>query len=181
MSDPNRKIFSAHPHIEYGDFKVRDFTRHARILVEIRENDRYTADYYIRDNETPTSLAQDFYGNPNLFWILLNLNDMIDPWKDWPMKYWELVQYTKGKYRVEDEGETMFWGIDGLWFRDYEITEALLKYEWAESREHFKSKADKMSYFDYENFRNDEKRLIRIVRPEQIDDVVMQYRKEINQ
>ena len=173
-------MFSHHPWIEYGNFKVRDFTRQARILQEIRENDYYSADYFIQEGETPTSLAQDLYKDPSLFWVLLNLNDIIDPWTDWPMRYWELVLYVKDKYGINDESETMFWGFNDIWYRDYEIEhEALPNNPWATDIEHFKEEAYLMSYFDYENIENDERRYIRIVRPNQIDDLINDYRKEI--
>lgn len=180
MSNSLYKLFSSHPKVDYEEFSIRDITRQARILIEIRESDRYAADYYIQDHETPTSLAQDLYGDPNLFWILLNLNNIIDPWHDWPLNHWELVQYTRQKYNLDDEGRTMFWGSDNIWYREYELENAVLNTEWANSVSQFKANADLLSYFDYESMENDKKRYIRVVRPEHIDDIINEYRKEIS-
>lgn len=189
MRTNNNKMFYAHPYVAYGDHKVKDFTRMARILVRVRDNDYYSADYYVEDSETPYTLAKDFYNDPNLFWVFLNLNDMIDPWHDWPMDYNTLVEYTRYKYDLRPDREehkrdvvdTLFWGgrSSDLWFTMDELSTAHLNVDWANTPEEFLANADIMSHIDYESYLNDQKRYIRIIRPERISEIVDEYRKEI--
>lgn len=180
--------FKMHPKIEYGKREVRDFTRNARIFAIIREDDSICADYYIEEGETPTMLAQDFYGDPNLFWVLMNLNDMVHPWFDWPMNYLELKRYTQSKYDLATEADvyqTAFYGFDEFWFPSNRLFEAGLVYPQYMDEDgnflqsDFIDDASPMSYIEYEGMLNDDKRPIRVIRPDEITNVINDYRDEI--
>ena len=43
-------------------------------------------------------VADRFYGDPHLFWIILHMNDIIDPRFEWPLSNEDLMEYTIGKY-----------------------------------------------------------------------------------
>lgn len=180
--------FQFHPIVNYGGRQVRDFTRHARFFAKIKEDDSICADYIVEEGETPTQLAQDFYGDPKLFWVLLNLNDVINPWFDWPMDYNNLIRYTASKYDLNSETDvyqTQFYGFDDFWFSQNRLFEAGLMYpQYMDENGNFlendfKDDASPMSYLEYEGMLNDARRLIRVVRPDEISNVVNDYRDEI--
>lgn len=178
------KKFSNHPIVELGGRKVRDFTRAARIFPIIREDDNICADYIVQEGETAQMLAQDFYGDPNLFWVLMNLNDVVHPWFDWPMAYNDLIRYTRSKYELASNADvynTAYYGFDDTWYATNRLNEALLDNPQFATIEEFQSAdgVSPMSYIEFEGMLNDERRLIRVVRPEEIDRVVNDYRKEI--
>lgn len=191
MALNNSKMFQMHPKIQYQGDQLRDLTRQARVLQIVRESDYYSSSYIVQEGETPVSLAQDFYNDPNLFWIILNLNNMINPWIDWPMSQFILTEFTKNKYDLTDAtlGSTFMWGLEGLFFRESELSSAVRTFESfindANGNEavailNFKQAAELLSYIEFETIVNEEKRNIRLVRPNQINVILKEYKKEIS-
>ena len=41
--------------------------------------------YTIKDGETPESLANVLYKDPQLYWVLLVINSIVNPFTDWPV------------------------------------------------------------------------------------------------
>jgi hypothetical protein len=81
---------------------IPDILRRAVLSEELKKNNSYFEQYDIKDGETPEIVADYWYGNSNLHWIILIANDIIDPRFDWPMSYNNLVEFVKGKYGEED-------------------------------------------------------------------------------
>jgi hypothetical protein len=54
--------------------------------------------YNIMDGETPESIAHDRWGDPQLHWIILLANNIMDRYHDWPMTYPQFVDFVAGKY-----------------------------------------------------------------------------------
>ena len=75
-----------------------DILRRIKISEELKKNNSFFDQYDVKDGETPEIVAQNWYGDSNLHWIILLSNDIIDPRFDWPMSYYNLVEFCKGKY-----------------------------------------------------------------------------------
>ena len=58
--------------------------------------------YYIEDGERPETVAQDFYGDPELDWIVLTANNITDPYTEWPMDHNTLMSYVNEIYDNPD-------------------------------------------------------------------------------
>lgn len=41
--------------------------------------------YSISDNETPYMVSYKYYDKPDFWWLIYAFNDIVNPWKDWPM------------------------------------------------------------------------------------------------
>lgn len=54
--------------------------------------------YILRNNETPESLADRFYGDPQAHWIILMVNDIVDPHTDWYKDETTFEKYLIDKY-----------------------------------------------------------------------------------
>ena len=77
---------------------VTDITNRAVISDEVKTNLGLYDEYDIKDGETPELVADRFYNNPELHWIVLQYNDIIDPRFDWPLDTNNLTRYVTGKY-----------------------------------------------------------------------------------
>jgi hypothetical protein len=77
---------------------VTDITNRAVISDEVKTNLSLYDEYDVKDGETPELVADRFYNNPELHWIILQYNDIIDPRFDWPLDTNNLTRYTTGKY-----------------------------------------------------------------------------------
>lgn len=66
-------------------------------------------EYDIQDGETPEILADKFYNDSTLHWIILLTNDIIDPRWEWPLDQQTLLSYVDNKYGVADRYTTHHW------------------------------------------------------------------------
>ena len=52
----------------------------------------------MQDGETPEIVADLFYNNPQLHWIILHANEIVDPRFEWPLDEYNLYRITSTKY-----------------------------------------------------------------------------------
>ena len=77
---------------------VTNISLRVRLSDELKNNFSLFDRYDIKDGETPEILADKFYSNPQLHWIILHTNDILDPRFDWPLTTNNLVLFAQGKY-----------------------------------------------------------------------------------
>lgn len=75
-----------------------DIFRRTKFLTEISENFAFFDEYDVQDGETPEIVADKFYNDPTLHWVILQANEIIDPRFDFPLDSYNLAQFTAGKY-----------------------------------------------------------------------------------
>lgn len=77
---------------------IPDILRRIKFADQLKNNDTFFDKYDVRDGDTPEILADKFYGDSNFHWVILMVNDIIDPRFEWPMNFNMLNEYCKGKY-----------------------------------------------------------------------------------
>jgi hypothetical protein len=77
---------------------VTNITARIKINDYVKNNLGLFDTYDVKDGETPELVADKFYGNPALHWLILHYNNVIDPRFDWVMSTDNLANYTEGKY-----------------------------------------------------------------------------------
>jgi len=77
---------------------VTNITNRASLSDEVKNNLSLYDEYDIRDGDTPELVADRFYSNPELHWLILHYNEIIDPRFDWPLDTNNLNRYVVGKY-----------------------------------------------------------------------------------
>jgi hypothetical protein len=81
---------------------VTNISTRVTLSDEVKSNLSLYDEYDIKDGETPELVADKFYKNPELHWLVLHYNDIIDPRFDWPLSTNNLKKYTEGKYNNID-------------------------------------------------------------------------------
>lgn len=81
---------------------VTNITTRVTLSDEVKNNLSLYDEYDIKDGETPELVSDKFYNNPELHWLVLHYNDIIDPRFDWPLSTNNLKQYAEGKYNNID-------------------------------------------------------------------------------
>jgi hypothetical protein len=81
---------------------VPDILRRVKIMEEITKIGSYYDLYDVKDGETPDIIADKFYKDSTLHWIILLTNEIADPRFDWVMTYTDLVKNTIEKYGSEE-------------------------------------------------------------------------------
>lgn len=54
--------------------------------------------YNIQDGDTPENLAYQIYGDSNLHWVILHLNEIFDPYFEWPVRINTLKTVVQERY-----------------------------------------------------------------------------------
>lgn len=87
------------------EYEVDGYTKTAvDLLRAVLPDDIDLGDFYIfqryqvTSGERPESVAYKLYQNANHYWVLLVINNIINPYIDWPMSDEEVEEYTKTKY-----------------------------------------------------------------------------------
>ena len=84
----------------------------------LKENTSVYYKYDIKDGDTPENVAYNFYGSAERHWIVLLMNNIIDPQFDWPLEFRTLSNYIDKKYSANNYADTANTGTSGLvWAR----------------------------------------------------------------
>jgi hypothetical protein len=81
---------------------------------KLKENSSIYYKYSIEDGETPEILAAKYYKSPEKHWIILAMNDIVDPQFDWPLTYSQFNEYVDTKYSANNYADTANTGVPGL-------------------------------------------------------------------
>ena len=82
---------------------------------KFKENTSVFEKYDIRDGDTPESIAYKLYGSAEKHWIVLAMNDIVDPQYDWPLDQITLGKFVDSKYTANANSQI---GQSGLtWAR----------------------------------------------------------------
>jgi hypothetical protein len=79
---------------------VTNITSRIQFNTKIKTNGASFYDYIVSDGETPEQISHKFYGESNKHWIILMMNDIIHPQFDWPLNINSFDEYVNTKYTV---------------------------------------------------------------------------------
>ena len=197
-------FFEAFPLITYTlddadtEQVVKDIFRRAIISKEFLENNSYFELYDIYDGETPEELAYRYYGNQDLHWLVLLVNDIQDPRFEWPLSSDDLYKQVVSKYGTEKDVFTVNRAINN---KGYQVETFFLL---TEDSTHKKPKrilvdlpdteqiniplsyqdseigTDFQSNYEVEVTKNEINRRIRLLKPIIVQEVIDTYAKAIN-
>ena len=162
--------FKYFPRIAYdvrgtkNDVNIQSITN---ILTRVRKkleiiNLAFFEQYFVREGDTPESLAHQVYGDSTLHWIIMYGNYMTNPYYDWPLGYRDLQKFVNKKYGVANINNT----------HHYEDAD---KYEVDSTA----SGATAITNYIHEETLNDAKREINIIKPEYTQQIISQFKKII--
>tara|TARA_B100001564_G_C20663649_1_gene682724 strand:- start:1865 stop:2383 length:519 start_codon:yes stop_codon:yes gene_type:complete len=96
--------FENFPTVSYTNVLGGDTTIVTNILKRIGARDAvknsitFFTKYNVRGSETPEQVAFDFYGDAELHWVILLVNDIYDRYHQWPMNVNQFQAYLEDKY-----------------------------------------------------------------------------------
>jgi Base plate wedge protein 53 len=77
---------------------ITDITFRVKFIEEVLNNISAYYTYIIQDGDRPDILAETFYKDPTLHWVILLANHINDIHYDWPMDNNSFIRYIKDKY-----------------------------------------------------------------------------------
>jgi len=85
---------------------VSDVLRRVTVDKKTKENLVIFDEYDIQDGETPELVSYKFYDTTDYHWVILIVNDILDPRFGWPLTDEQLYTYTANKYGAANVNAT---------------------------------------------------------------------------
>lgn len=129
---------------------VTNITANVDFDKNLKDNQAVWLEYDIQDGESPEMIASKLYSDPEKHWIILHLNNIVNPYYDWPMLQRDVYKYSQKKYdSIHD-------------IHHYELADGT--YVDANTLDSIP-----ITNYEYEEALNDTKRTIKLVAPEYVD------------
>jgi len=77
---------------------VTDITRRFGLSSLLRNNSAIYFDYEVKDGDRPDIIADKYYDDQTLDWLVLLTNEIHDPYFKWPLSYENFTKYIRQKY-----------------------------------------------------------------------------------
>ena len=156
-----------------GQYKdVKNLLRRVGIRAKVKANTLLFDTYDVRNGETPESLAFKLYGDAELHWVIMLVNNITDRYHDWPMTEAQFLQFVKDKYD----------NVDAV--HHYEITQTSgdtsIKIDVGTDNTNY-SDATLITNYEYEQEQQDAKRKIRLLDPSYMSDFVEEFKSLMNE
>lgn len=91
-------FFDRFPKITYDGKVARDLIARASIVNQIFSSPFNFFDYVIEDDMRPDQIALHYYDDPDLAWLVLLSNRIVDPYGEWPLSQHDFQEYIITKY-----------------------------------------------------------------------------------
>lgn len=89
--------------------RVVKITANYELARQFKDNTVVYYSYVVQDGETPEVLAYQIYGDVEKHWIILFMNEIVDPQSQWPMDQRTLMSYIEEKYKDESTLSGVDW------------------------------------------------------------------------
>ena len=93
---------------------VTNITSRFGLDENLKENSALYYTYNVDDGDTPEILASKIYDSPEKHWVILMMNDIVDPQFDWVLSYDQFNQYLEEKYSQPEYANTAITNVSGL-------------------------------------------------------------------
>ena len=156
-----------------GNFQnSKNLLRRVALREKVRTNTLLYDTYDVREGESPESIAHKFYGDAELHWIILMVNNITDRYHGWPMTTPQFLEFVNDKYDNVDATH------------HYEITQSSgstkVKIDIGTDNTDYPS-ASIVTNFEYEEERQDDIRQIRLLDPAYVQQFVDEFNHLVNE
>ena len=157
---------------------VTNLLRRVGFRAKVKTNTLLFDTYSVREGETPEIIAHKLYGDSELHWVVMLVNDIIDRYHDWPMSTPQFNSYINQKY-VDSDGDPNPSGV-----HHYEIAQTSgdtsITIE-VPNNTGANVSASTVTNYEYEQRLQDQKRQIRLLDPRYIPSVIEEYKNLMNE
>jgi len=179
-------IFNLYPYINYNNQKATYILGKAELIQQYLTNYNNFFSYTIVDGDRPDTVAYNEYGDSSLDWIILVVNNIIDPYYEWPLSADNFISYLENKYNtaayklssVIIPSSIAYYYYAGLPSDPPELINSYNYTITAETYEAIGRPAGWVpkSIYDYENELNENKRSITLLRQIYLGDFQQQFK-----
>mgnify|MGYP000574262230 CR=1 FL=1 len=158
---------------------VKDILKRSSFISEHKPYSDLYDDYVIKESDSITSLALDYYGSQNYYWVISVFNEIHDVIGEWPMSQLELDNYLDEKYGavknyVRHYIDTETGDIIG------EVATPASYAIPSNPGVYGNLRYMPVSFAEYESIINEDKRYIKLLRKELLSEFVSQFSESFN-
>jgi len=101
---PDFEYVSRLPDARISDYiSVKNLFKKGKLREDIIEQTAVFTKYKIKGDDRPDNVAQELYGNPDLDWVVLASNNILNVYDEWPMTQRNFENYLLEKYGTYEE------------------------------------------------------------------------------
>lgn len=162
-----------------------DILRNVRLRIDTLTNVLIFDEYIIQDGETPEILSEKLYGSPYYHWTLMLANERFDYVNDFPLSQLEIEELVRQKYGDLDgiyqfetieirnsKGQIMLPAgliVDEGFSYSYTDFGGVITFSGLNA-------SIPISNYEYEDRKNEQKRLIKVLAPETIQELFTKFK-----
>lgn len=83
---------------EGKQFIMTDFFRRVKVSDNAKNLSVFLLPYLVLDGETPEMVSNKFYSSPFYHWVVLKVNNIVDPRKEWPVPNNKVIDIVYDRY-----------------------------------------------------------------------------------
>jgi len=188
--------FSSFPNVRYPSFLndrvsdsdyllIKNIFRRIKIRDDISKNISVFDEYEVRSSERPDMVADSYYGDPGLDWLVLIANNITNIRNQWPLSDQEVYDYCVEKYgneisnnrfyettEVKDSQDRLILPAGIVVDSDFTITNP-------DNPNGTLNPVTGITNFEYETRVNEGKRSINLLRREYVQQAINDIREEL--
>ena len=102
------RYFESFPNLQYAVsanqagipnyISIKDYFHLLRPRDDIFREDTLYQSYDVINGERPDQISYNFYGTEQFYWIILQINEIVDYYNQWPLSQSELEKFVMSKY-----------------------------------------------------------------------------------
>ena len=189
---PNISYVSLLPNQNRSDerIQVKNLFKRAKLRTDIDQSVTAFDYYQIQDNERPDIISERIYDTPELDWVILVTNNITSIRNQWPLSNNELYNYCLEKYGSNEnimatkhfETQEVKDQYGRILLEEKLIVDENFTFTYTKDNNTSETikPAQSVSYFDYEQRLNEDKRKIRILKPNLLSAFITDFRNIMN-
>ena len=157
--------------------EITDIWRRVKVRSKIANNVTLFDKFDVPEGDSPETVAYKVYGSTDYFWVVCLMNNIVNRYYDWPLDEYSFQRYMADKYSNPES------------IHHYEVTQSSGKQK-GEGPSDYSHKievnsdyagAEAISNIQYERRLQDEKRQIRLLQPNYLNNFIDEFRRLITQ
>jgi hypothetical protein len=152
---------------------VKNLLRRVAVRQKIKTNALFYDTYDVKQGETPESIADKLYDDPELHWVVMLVNEITDRYHQWPMSYAQFLQFVNDKYT--DPNGVHHYEIAQSSGDTTKTIEVYANSALYSGDTDFYNSATTITNIEYEENRQDELRRIRLLDPRFVTQFVEEF------
>jgi len=155
-----------------------DITKRFKLRESVAQKKYILFNYQLREGERPDMVADFYYGDPTLDWLVLITNNIFDPYFEWPLTHTEFTEFVKLKYGSVEYAKSNYKEyykilqprqktVEGYWVDEYSVQIDQKTYQSLTAPQR-----KRVSFYDYENSLNESKKVIKVIDKRFLDQIL---------